>query len=241
MDANEDTTPSGALCLFTPLAGRSTGSTEDRYLESLQGVDRLARTLEVQVIALSECLIGPGFALDLDGSGTPHFCYLLEGDGQMYTPYDMPVEIGPHTLIIVPPHCPFKFQAASPPPLQPEPVRDALRPARAQAAAFMLCGTFRCLCGDSMELFDTLHAPVVENFSTEDGMERKLRSALTEHVVRAPCSDVMVSTEIKQVIVALIRRSVRSQKSWTQRFAGLSDAEQGSSVPMKLQESDKLR
>jgi AraC family transcriptional activator of mtrCDE len=170
--------------------------------------------MDVEVIALSECVVGPGFALDLDGFDTPSFHYICEGHGRLYTPDEQPAEIGPQTLVIVPPHCPFRFEPASPPPSEAESVHSR-GSNRTQTAAFMLCCTFRSLYGNSTELFDTLHVPIIEQFSKDDGLEPKLQLALTELISREVCSEVLVSTAIKQVIVALIRRSALSLKSWS--------------------------
>jgi AraC family transcriptional activator of mtrCDE len=184
---------------------------------SLEAVDRLVSTMEVQVIALSECVVGPGFAIDLDGCDTPSFHYLREGYGRLYMRNGIPAAIEPQALIIVPPHCPFRFEPAPSPSSAP-----------AESTAFMLCGTFRSLCGHSIDLFDTLHAPVVEQFSRDDGLEPTLQLALTEHIAREVCSDVLVSSAMKQVLIALIRRSVLSKKGWTRRFVVVPVAEHAS-------------
>jgi AraC family transcriptional activator of mtrCDE len=89
----------------------------------------------------------------------------------------------------------------------------------------MLCGIFRSLYGNSVDLFDTLDVPIIEQFSKDDALEPRLQLALTELIAHDICSDVLVSAAVKQVIVALIRRSLRSSNSWTRRFAELSVAE----------------
>jgi AraC family transcriptional activator of mtrCDE len=208
---------------------------------SFDALDRLVNTMDVQVIALSECAVGPGFGLELDGCDTPRFHYICEGYGRLYTPGETPAEIGPQMLVIVPPFCSFRFEPASQRDPEPESVQESPIPTRTATSAFMLCGTFRSLCGDSTELFDTLHVPIVEQFSKADGLELKLRLALTELMTGDVCSGVLVSIAIKQVIVALIRRSVLSGRAWTRRFLALSLTEHESTASRQIQERNDIR
>lgn len=204
MQANqENSEPMEAVCTFTPRTATHGGMRVPMWL-SFDALNTLVGALDVQVIALSECVVGPGFSLDLNECETPSFHYLREGHGRLYTPNEMPVEIDPQTLIVVPPKCPFRFELTS-----------------GQDTVFMTCGIFRTLYGGSIDLFDTLHVPIVEQFSRDDALEHKLQLALTELVSRNVCSDVLVSSAVKQVIVALIRRSFLSLNSWTRRFAVL--------------------
>jgi hypothetical protein len=138
---------------------------------------------------------------------------------------EMSVEIGPQTLIIVPPNCPFRFELPSPTSSEIASIRESQGANQTETTTYMLCGTFRSLCGNSIDLFDTLHAPIIEQFSRDDAPESKLQLALAELIARDVCSDVLASTAMKQVIVALIRRSFLSMNSWTRWFAVLSVAE----------------
>ncbi|GAB3427547.1 cupin domain-containing protein [Massilia solisilvae] len=225
MHANEgDTIPPVALCGFTPRVAISQVVTPAPSWLVVADLDRLVSTMDVQVIALSECVVGPGFALDLDGLDTPSFHYIRQGHGWLYTSNEQPAEIGSQTLIIVPPHCPFRFELGPARPSAPGSAKLSRDRDRTETTAFMLCGIFRSLYGNSTDLFDTLRVPIVEQFSKDDGLELKLQLALTELISRQVCADVLASTTIKQVIVALIRRSVLSLQDWTRRFAALSVA-----------------
>lgn len=221
----EKSSPLEVVCTFKPRMANNNGGLHVPAWLSFETLDRLISTMDVQVIALSECVVGPGFALDLNECDTPSFHYIREGHGRLYTPNEMPVEIGPQTLIIVPPKCPFRFELTSPNRSEIESVQESQGPNQTETTAFMLCGIFRSLYGNSIDLFDTLHVPIIEQFSKDDALELRLQLALTELIARNVCSDVLVSTAMKQVIVALIRRSFLSLNSWTRRFAVLSVAE----------------
>jgi AraC family transcriptional activator of mtrCDE len=227
----EKSTPSEIRCTFEPrLAGNHCGMHVPPW-PSFETLNRMVSTMDVQVIALSECVVGPGFALDLNECDAPSFHYIREGHGRLYTPDDSPAEVGPQTLIIVPPKCTFRFEPTSPHRSEIASVQESQGPGRTGTTTFMLCGIFRSLYGSSTDLFDTLDVPIVEQFSKDDALEPRLQLALTELIARNVCSDVLVSTAVKQVIVALIRRSFRTMNSWTQRFAVLSAAERESARP----------
>jgi hypothetical protein len=168
---------------------------------SAETLDRLLGTLDVRVSTLFELDVGPGLALDLEAYDTPSFHYIKRGHGRLSIPEGRPVEIGPQTLVIVPPTCLFRF----------EPVQE-------ESVTSLWSGKFRSLHGNSVDLFDTLQVPIIEWFPNADALESRLQLALTEVIARDVCSDVLVSIAIKQVLIALIRQSFLSMNSWTGRF-----------------------
>jgi AraC family transcriptional activator of mtrCDE len=143
----------------------------------------------------------------------------------VYRRNEGPAEIGPQTLIVVPPGCPFRFEPTSPNRSEIESVQESQCSNQTGTTAFMLSGIFRSLYRNSIDLFDTLDAPIIEQFSKDDALELRLQLALAELIARNVCSDVLVSTVMKQVVVALIRRSFHSMNSWTQRFSVLAVGE----------------
>src|SRR5690606_24879621 len=66
-------------------------------------------------------------------------------------------------------------------------------------------------------------APIVEQFDESDQVDQRLRLALAELVAQEVGSAAMSSALLKQVIVALLRRSLRSMDLWVERFALLGD------------------
>jgi hypothetical protein len=74
----------------------------------------------------------------------------------------------------------------------------------------MICGYFKTLYGSSMDLFETLSAPIVENFSAGDHLDTKLKLAMAELMSQEIGSGAMTGALLKQVIVALVRKSLSS-------------------------------
>jgi len=87
----------------------------------------------------------------------------------------------------------------------------------------LICGFFRALYGTSIDLFATLPTPIIEQFEIADDLENKLRSAMTELRTRQVGMKAMTTALLKQVLVTLIRRSLRSPDLWLERFSMLSD------------------
>jgi AraC family transcriptional activator of mtrCDE len=200
-------------------------------------LDRLIDTLMVRFVWLSECLVGEGYRLDMSGQhDAPGIHYNLVGAGQLVVGEGAPIELTPHTLIVVPANSPFRIEVPSPrhprAALKVVDGRAQIRPRDAvhryvatdgPACVVLICGYFHASYGSSIDLFGGLAAPIVERFDERDGVDTKLRAALAELVAHEVGYGAMSATLLKQVIVALVRRSLRSLDDWVERFSLLSD------------------
>ncbi|GAB3427559.1 AraC family transcriptional regulator [Massilia solisilvae] len=199
-------------------------------------LNRLIAVLDVQVVGLSECLVSPGYNLVLGGHEFPGIHYVLEGTGWMYVRNDPPVKVEPHTLVILPPNCPFRLEVINDggQPGSTAAINgadnmklvDSIRRFTAGNAGpqtVMICGFFKTLYGSSMDLFETLSAPIIENFCAGDQLDAKLKIAMAELMSQEIGSGAMTGALLKQVIVALVRKSLSSMKVWVERFSMLSD------------------
>jgi AraC family transcriptional activator of mtrCDE len=205
---------------------------------STPDLNRLITVLDVQVVALSECLVSPGYNLVMGGHESPGIHYVLEGTGLMYVRNEPPVKVEPHTLVILPPNCPFRLEVfkGDEQPGTTEAVNGAdnvkmvdsiyrFTAGDAGPKTVMICGLFRTLYGSSMELFEALSAPIVENFCAGDHLDSKLKAAMAELMSQEIGSGAMTGALLKQVIVALVRKSLSTMNVWVERFSMLSDAQ----------------
>src|SRR5580704_7599712 len=71
--------------------------------------------LEVQFVALSECLVSPGHRLEMGKVSAACMHYNLFGSGKMLVGDGPPIELVPHTLIVVPANIPFRIEVAAEP------------------------------------------------------------------------------------------------------------------------------
>lgn len=198
-------------------------------------LDELISLLEIRVLALSECLVSEGFVLELDGNEAPGIHYTLAGEGLLHIAGADSVALAPHTLLIVPPHHPLKLEVPSnlagiAPVLvsgrEHKRVVDSINRFRAgstEPMIVMICGYFNAAFGASINLFEALSAPIVEQFNPSDRLEMYLRTAFDELMAQEIGAGAMSGALLKQVIVALVRRSLKSSALWMERFALLGD------------------
>jgi AraC family transcriptional activator of mtrCDE len=206
---------------------------------SQKNLDELMTLLEIHVIALSECLVSPGFVLELDGNAAPGIHYMLSGQGKLHIRGAAPVDLTPHTLLIVPPNQPLRLEVpgekadVAPTTVvgrEHRKVVDSINRFRAgdqEPVTVMICGYFNATYGASINLFQTLGAPIVEHFDVSDRLDVYLKTAFEELVAQEVGAGAMSGALLKQVIVALVRRSLRSNALWMERFALLGDPQIG--------------
>jgi AraC family transcriptional activator of mtrCDE len=97
------------------------------------------------------------------------------------------------------------------------------RAGNAEPMTVMICGYFKASFGASINLFGTLSTPIVEQFEASDRLDVYLRTAFDELVAQEIGAGAMSGALLKQVIVALVRRSLKSNALWMERFALLGD------------------
>jgi len=78
-------------------------------------LDRLMSTLEVNAVALSECLVSGGGRLEMGAASFTGLHYNIKGTGKMFIPGFPPIELKPHALIILPANTPFRVETAARP------------------------------------------------------------------------------------------------------------------------------
>jgi AraC family transcriptional activator of mtrCDE len=198
-------------------------------------LDELIALLEIRVLGLSECLVSEGFVLELDGNAAPGIHYILSGSGLLHIEGANSVPLTPHTLPIVPPRHPLKLevpanQAGIAPVVvsgrEHKRVVDSINRFRAgstEPMTVMICGYFTAAFGASINLFEMLSMPIVEQFDPSDRLDVYLRTAFEELMAQEIGAGAMSGALLKQVIVALVRRSLKTSALWMERFALLGD------------------
>jgi AraC-like DNA-binding protein len=198
-------------------------------LESLLG------TLEVNFVALTECLVSMGFSLELGGVDALGLHYNLVGNGRAIVDNGPPIPLIPHTLIVVPPKSLFRIEVEGrngfsdllsvngrTPVRSPDTVRRVTAGDGAPSLV-LVCGYFHATYGGCADLFERLKEPISEQFSAEDRVDATLQAAVAELVGQEIGSGAMSAALLKQVIVLLLRRSLVSMNVWVERFSVLGD------------------
>jgi AraC family transcriptional regulator, activator of mtrCDE len=199
-------------------------------------LDNLMTTLEVEFVKLSECAVSPGWRLTMAATNAPSIHYDLIGMGRMIIGNHPPIDLQPHTLIIVPAGQSFCIEVAvdkrhpATLTITEENARTfapgALRrfvAGSGEPEVILICGYFRATYGASIDLFRTLTSPIVEQFSATDQLDHRLSSAMGELVAQEVGTGAMTAALMKQVLVTLLRRSLTTKNLWAERFSMLGD------------------
>jgi AraC family transcriptional activator of mtrCDE len=201
---------------------------------STTDLNNLMQALDIDVIALTEILVPHGHRVEFGTIDVPGIHYNLSGVGRISINGGPTMPLSPHLLIIVPPNTPFMIEVdgrsgSGPPKLI---LRDCwtrqdgiLRVAmpNEQPEIVQICGFFNASFGQSVRLFGELREPVIEQFEPADKIDLKLREAMNELLQQEVGVGAMTASLLKQIVVSLVRRSLRSSRRWTERFSILAD------------------
>jgi hypothetical protein len=139
---------------------------------SPRDLDTLLSTLDVRFVALSECLVSAGFRLEMGGIDAPGIHYNIAGMGRIFISDDPPIDLWPHTLIVVPANSPFCIEVQSPRTGFASLTHvDGRRQTKSKGILrryvagdgdpeiVLICGFFHASYGSSLELFGNLSSP----------------------------------------------------------------------------------
>lgn len=197
-------------------------------------LDRIVEGLTVTFLKLAECAVGPGWRLSFPGGENTAMHYNLKGYGKLIVGAFPPITLMPHTFIIVPAMIPFRIEGQAPndakinevdvedPLGDPNHVRTYIAGETADGI-LLVCGYIRTLYGKSFDIFDNLTSPIVEQFDENDKLDSPLKSALAELVTADVGMGAMTASLIKEVLVKVLRRSLKSPERWLERFPAFSD------------------
>ena len=201
-----------------------------------EDLERLLDTLMVGFVRLSECLVGEGYRLELGGIDAPGLHYNLSGTGRLVVDNGEPIELQPHRLVILPANTLFRIEVPSRVGGRttwktvhgrsqqfPQGAIRRYVATDAEPVIMLICGYFHASYGSSTDLFGALTRPLIEQFTEGDQVDESLKTALMELVAEEVGSGAMSAALLKQVLVALLRRSLRSMDLWAERFSLLSD------------------
>lgn len=199
---------------------------------SATDLNNLMQALDIDVIALTELLVPSGHRVEFGTIDVPGIHYNLSGMGRMSIDGRPQMPLSPHLLIIVPPNTRFTIEVdggRGPPKLisrdcwthQDGILRVAVP--KEQPEIVQICGFFNASFGQSVRLFGELREPVIEQFEPSDKIDQKLREAINELLQQEVGVGAMTASLLKQIIVSLVRRSLRSSQRWTERFSILAD------------------
>ncbi|MBV9654639.1 MAG: helix-turn-helix transcriptional regulator [Acetobacteraceae bacterium] len=195
-------------------------------------LNNLLRALEIDVVALTQLALPAGYRAEMGMLDAPAIHFNLSGHGRISINGRPMMPLTPHLLIIVPPSTPFAVEVYRPDGKLTRIDRDCwkredgllrIAPPDETPVLVLICGFFNAGFGQSVGLFRDLREPVIEQFEPAEKIDSKLREVMDELLAQEIGTGAMAASLLKQVIVALVRRSLHSSQSWTDRFSILSD------------------
>ncbi|WP_290985773.1 AraC family transcriptional regulator [Hyphomicrobium sp.] len=188
--------------------------------------------IDVQMGGLAHCIINPGWQLAFTAGRKTAIHYVVRGYGTMRIAGFPPIDLTPHSMVIVPSMLPVRVEISRPAPsntkrfdvsaLEQGKV-DEIVAGSGGPELVLICGYFETLYGQSIDIFSTLIAPFAEQFDPEDRIDQSLAAVLDETASERVGRAAMIGSLLKQIILAVLRRSFEEPKLWTQRFPIMSD------------------
>jgi AraC family transcriptional activator of mtrCDE len=199
-------------------------------------LEDLFSALHVDFVELWECLVSPGWTLELPATDAAGIHYNLGGAGRLIIGKRSAINLVAHTFVIVPRGQPLRIEAPANthlrapgkvvdrawPQAGPDKVRKFVA-GDSDPQVMLICGYFHVSLGASTDLFGSLADPIVEQFDSGDRLDEPLKLAMAELVAQEVGTGVMTSALLKQVLIKLLRRSLTSMNQWVERFSILAD------------------
>ena len=205
---------------------------------SSSDLDCLISGVEVMCVRLSECHLSAGWRMAFEPSRVPVIHYFTSGAARIRVAEELPVNVMPQTLVILPPGRACKIEAAPACPAEasgflktmairwddpsiqsfPKIVAGEQRP-----RLVSISGRFRASYGTSLDLFGALPSAIFEQFEASDQVDEKLKAALDELSGQQIGCAAMATSLLKQVIIAVLRRSCAATDRWGREFSILKD------------------
>ena len=195
-------------------------------------IDQLMIGLEVHMSGLAQCVIDRGWRLSFNGGGKTSIHYTLYGNGIMTVGDFPPIKLVPHSMVIVPSMLPMRIEVD-------ESTRATTRSfdvaqleegritefvaGSGSAELVVMCGYFQTSYGKSIDIFNTVSSPIVEQFDASDRIDQSLVAVYAESGSQRIGRAAMMASLLKQVILTLLRRSFESPQLWAERFPILDD------------------
>ena len=201
-------------------------------------LDHFLAVLDVGVTHFTVCDIRDGWGLRVDACKTTTLHYCLAGVGTLAVHGAPPVQLAPHTFVLLPPGIAYRIESASPESARLEhrarlcgvPSSESvpmLTVGEGQQGIVTACGELRVGLAGGLDLFTSLGEPLVVRFGGADGLQDQFVMLLAESARPGVGSRVLTEALLKQCLVLALRRWIEREASplpllpW---LAGVADA-----------------
>ena len=176
-------------------------------------IDQLMIGLEVHMAGLAQCIINPGWRLAFTAGQKTAIHYVVRGHGTMTVADFPPIELAPHSMVIVPSMLPVRIEISRPAllntkcfdvsQLEQGKVNEIVA-GSGGPELILMCGYFETSYGKSIDIFTTLTTPIVEQFDPADRLDQSLAAVLDgiQYRARRPSGNDRIAAQASHRIRA---------------------------------------
>jgi len=197
-------------------------------------LDHLLAFLDIGVTHFTVCDIRAGWGMRFDACKTASLHYCLAGVGTLGVHDAPPIQLEPHTFVLLPPRVAYRLESASPTPVRLEhrarlcgiSSRESvptLTTGEGRQGIATACGELRMGLPGGSDLFSTLGEPLVVRFGGAEGLRDQFVMLLAESARPGVGSRVLTEALLKQCLVLALRRWIELDVSPLPWLAGVAD------------------
>lgn len=197
-------------------------------------LDRLLAVLDIGVTHFTVCDIRDGWGTCFDACKTASLHYCLDGAGALAVRGAPPIQLEPHTFVLLPPGVAYRIESASTKQVLIEHRTrlwggsshesvPRLTVGEGQQGIVTACGEIRVGLTGGPDLFTSLGEPLVVRFDGGDGLRDQFVMLLTELARPGVGSRVLTEALLKQCLVLALRRWIKLDASPLPWLAGVAD------------------
>lgn len=197
-------------------------------------LDHLLAVLDIGVTHFTVCDIRNGWGMRFDSCETASLHYCLEGVGILAVHGGPPIELEPHSFVLLPPGVAYHLESASTKPVRLEcrarvrgvPSQESvptLTAGEGQQGITTACGELRIGLADGADLFTSLGKPLVVHFGGTNGLREQFVMLLAESAQPGVGSRVLTEALLKQCLVLALRRWIERDPSPFPWLAAMAD------------------
>jgi len=187
-------------------------------------LDHLLAVLDIGVTHFTVCDIRDGWGMRFDSCETASLHYCVKGVGTLAVRGLPPIQLDPHTFVLLPPGVGYSLESDSTKQVRLE-HRTRLRGVSSHESVPTLtvgegepgvetvCGELRLQLVGGSDLFTPLREPLVVNFDGTEELRDQLAMLLAESALPGLGSRVLTEALLKQCLVLALRRWVKLDAS----------------------------
>ena len=197
-------------------------------------LDQLLAVLDIGVTHFTVCDIRNGWGMRFDSCKTASLHYCLEGAGTLAVHGGPPIQLEPHSFVLLPPGVAYHLESAAIKPVRLE-YRARVCGVSSQESVPTLiageglqgittaCGELRIGLAGGVDPFGSLGKPLVVHFGGSGGLRDQFVMLLAESARPGVGSRVLTEALLKQCLVLALRRWIERDPSPLPWLAAMAD------------------